>query len=237
MSIFAVLACLGLLQTLFAFSLVKSSWIRLCLSLLVAGTCFAIHPLVLNINFLRFEQFISSDAAVFMIASVIFVESAVKGFFNLNENTTPCQSQHFINRALHNSFTYGSMLVRNTPSIMLAFFLIFSLSYSFHHSETTPFRLLAGGIATSLFLFLTLGSLILSLSFKADKIRTVVFNLLFIQLVLAIALPLLSDGSGSLPTLYDESIHLQSVATGITMLSVTLSGFLFYYFTNKKAHA
>lgn len=206
------------------------------LSLLVAGACFSIHPWVLNINYLRFEQFVHSDAAVFFISSVIFIESAVKGIFSLNEKTTPCQSRHWINRLLHSFFIYGGTLVRNTPSLMLGFFLFFSLSYCFHYSETTPFKLIATGIAGGLFLFLIIGSLALRFLLKGEQLRTAVFNLLFIQLVLAITLPLLGNDNNTLPVLYHKSINMQSALTGISMLAVALAGFVIYHFTNKRTN-
>lgn len=236
MSIFAVIACLGLLQTLFVFSLVRNGWVRLLLGLLVGFACFAIHPWVLKVNYLRFDQFLHSDAALFFITSVLFIESIVKGIFNLNEKAS-CKSHHWINKSLHACFIYGSSLVSNAPSLMLGFFLFFSLSYCFHHSETTPFSIIAGSIATGLFLLLIFGTFILRLLLKEEQLRATVFKLLFIQLILAISLPLLNSGTNTLPLLYSDSIYVQSLATGVSMLIVTLVGLAIYHFTHNRTRA
>lgn len=214
------------MQTLFAISCLRGAWMRALYCLLLGGVCFGIHPWVLDVNFIRMNQFLESDAALFLMASGLFLESVLKAFFYLHNDEYPPRSRHWVNRWIHRLSQQTGQFIRNTPSFMMVFFLFYTQSFFFHNIESIPFHWMAGIMAFSLFIFLFSGSFILWKTKTHERLCESEFNLLFIQFVLSIALPLMKDGMVSGPHMYNATIYFQALITIVSLLAVIVIGYI-----------
>ena len=187
--------------------------------------CYAMHPYVLELNYIRVSQYLQSNSALFLMASVLFIESNLKSLSFLPKSPALLWSTHWINRGIHLQSRWLQLLVRNMPSMMMVFFIFYTQSYLFHHLEAISFKRLALIIAASLFALLLAGSQILRKIFGRERLREIQSYLLLIQFIFAITLPLMKEGLTSPPDLHDVGIYVQTLVILGGMLAFILTSF------------
>ncbi len=218
MNILYILAGLGILQTLFALSHMKRTTGRFMSAAMLVALCYAMYPYVLELNYIRVSHYLQSDSALFLMASVLFIESNLKSLSFLPGNPSMPWSTHWINRGIRLLSRWLQLLIRNMPSVMMIFFIFYTQSYLFHHVEAFSFQRLALVITTSLLALLLAGSFVLRLIFGRGRLREIHSYLLLVQLIVAISLPLMNESLTSPPDLYDAGIYVLTLLTAGGML-------------------
>lgn len=206
-----ILAGLGILQTLFALSHMKRRTGRIMSVALLVALCYIMYPYVLELNYIRVSHFLQSDSALFLIASVLFIESNLKSLGFIPGNPSMPWSTHWINRVIRLLSRWLQLLIRNMPSLSMIFFIFYTQSYLFHHVEAVSFQKLAQIITASLLTLLLAGSVVLRLIFGRGRLREIQSYLLLIQFIVALTLPLMNESLTSPPDLYDAGIYVQTV--------------------------
>lgn len=206
-----ILAGLGILQTLFALSHMNRRTGRIMSVALLVALCYIMYPYVLELNYIRVSHFLQTDSALFLMSSVLFIESNLKSLSFLPGNPSPPWSTHWINHGIRLLSRWLQLLVRNMPSVMMIFFVFYTQSYLFHHMEAISFQRLALVMTTSLLALLLAGSVVLRLIFGRGQLREIQSYLLLIQFIVAVTLPLMNESLTSPPDLYDAGIYVQTI--------------------------
>lgn len=230
-------ALFGTLQTVFALTdLPRFRWVVLyCLGLGVL--CVEFRPWVEQVNFIHLNTLLKSDSAIFSIASFLFLEAVLKAYLYVNGNGPPRKpGRHWILRTMRSGGIVGKRILQHTPSLVMVFSLFYVQAYFFHTSQDISFEHLSLIIAVIWVLTLLIAVGVLQRWVQRYSCEAMEYRLLFIQLIMAITLPLFVGRSGApVPIFHGSSIYIQfAVTTGIIAFTA-LGGFLFYLFHNKRS--
>ena len=230
-------ALFGTLQTVFALAdLPRFRWVALyCLGL--GMLCVWFRPWVEQVNFIHLNTLLKSDSAVFSIASFLFLEAVMKAYLYVSDNGPPRKSgRHWILRTMRSGGIVGKRILQHTPSLVMVFSLFYVQAYFFHTSQDISFERLSLLIAAIWVLTLLIGVGVVQRWIQSDSSEAVEYRLLFIQLILAITLPLFVARSGApVPIFHGSAIYIQFALTAGIIVFAALGGFLFYLFRNKRS--
>lgn len=235
MIVLTALGFLGLLQTLFVVAGLRSRRVLTCLYCALPSLLgYLLHPWVLQSNFNRLTEFLMSDAIAASIASILILEATIKAFCLIDRSSESPQGVHWLQRVLGILPRKAELLLPYMPSFMLLFLLFYGQAWLFHTIEGYPYKTLSVWTALGLFGFSVLGISLLRRFSATPNFDRLSYDLLFLQFVIAIALPLFAQDTLNAPPLYDASIYLQAATTVGGMLMICVIGYLLSQFVKNR---
>ncbi len=218
-----LLYILGLTTTVINFSLLKHWWQAALASLVVCVSLVIMHPYCASIGIAQLQNLLHDRALITNCALFQIVES----FFMI------VLSNKFIVKSL-NSQKLRWAGISLLPSLALIAGNAVILIILFQMISGKSFSLIASVAATCIFIVLMAGRTIVHMSIRSfdSKIKGKIF-ILFLQILLAMFLPLLATGIEiiTIPVHYDL-LFIIIVTGGMTL--VALTGFIVHYFISSK---
>ncbi|MEM1222244.1 MAG: hypothetical protein AAGH40_05730 [Verrucomicrobiota bacterium] len=238
MSILVAIAVIGLLQMLFLAASFRKRRLITTLYCLIPGLLsIFLHPWVAEINFRRLTENLSSDSLSHLIASILILEAAIKALALIDlTNDEPTSTKWF--HRLPN--TIAKAVIRflpYTPSVMFLFFIFYGQAWLFHTVEGASLKTLSLVASVGLSSFLFLAVFLLRAFFHQFSFRSISYDLLFLQLIIAIVFPLLAKGSLGDVANYDSSIYFQAAVTCGLMLAMACMGYVIHQLLKRRTQA
>ena len=238
MLVLAALAFLGLLQSLFVAAGFRGRWKTTCLYCVLPGLLvFAVHHWVLQLNFNRFTDYLMSDAVASGIASLLILEAIVKGFCLIDRSDNSPTGRHWLQRTFNSLANKVEHVLPYCPSLMLIFAIVYGQAWLFHTIEGHSYQTLSLTAAVAINFLFAVGITLLRGLSQQHTFDRINYELLFLQFVIAIALPLFAKDALNTPKLYSSSIYQQAALTCSGMLVICLMGYLTHTFFKKRNHS
>lgn len=229
MLVLSALALLGLLQSLFAAARYRGQWLPTLLYCIVPGLLiYILFPWVEQTNVNQLTDRLTSGTLATSIAALLILEAALKIICLIDRGDEAPQSMHCIQRSLRSLTKQGELVLRHSPSITFLFFLFYGQAWVFHTIEGISFKSLSICLCVGFSTIFTLSTLLIRKVSTSRYFDATTYDLQFIQFVIAVGLPLLTKESHTAPMVYDNSIYLQAVSTGVVMLITSTLGYTAY---------
>lgn len=222
MDILIAVIFFGVLQTVCTVSQHRWRWAGLSAGLLGAFVCYALHPWVSQINYERLNTALASPGAVSALAAVLLIEALAKVLERFHEPRAPTEGGNVWFSVRRVTINASCALLRFLPPISLLFAVFYAQAYAFHTIERLPFARLSLLIAASFALLVALGSLALRRAVCAETRELLEYRLLFLQLVVALVLPVVGRLGYSTPIYHGYGIYLSFA--GFVTLAALLAG-------------
>jgi|GEM_PF-4089798 len=226
MDILSAVIFFGCLQTVSTISHHHWKWMG-CLTAIAGGClCYLIHPWVAGINFARLNEALATPEASSLLATLLFVEASAKVLERFHEPGNALEGAHIWFRVQRRMLDILCGLIRYMPPFSLLFSLFYAQLYAFYASENIPFARLSLMIAAGFALIIAAGSLAMRLWVSNEERRLVEYRLLFLQLILALSLPVAGRWGASVPLFHEEGLYLRFAELAGIILAVALMGYM-----------
>lgn len=233
MDILVAVIFFGVLQTVCTVSQHRWSGAGPAIGLIGGAFCYAIHPWVAQINFARLNAALATPAAVSTLAALLLVEAAAKVLERFHERHAPAEGRHrwfVLRRAL---LDHSCTVLRFLPPLSLFFAVFYAQAYAFHTVERLSFPRLSLALAALFALVVSLGSLASRRAVTRETRALLEYRLLFLQLVVALLLPVIGRLGQSVPLYHGYGIYLSFA--GFLALAALLAG-LGFLVTQRLLH-
>jgi len=233
MDILVAVIFFGVLQTVCTVSQHRWKGTGPAVGLLGALVGYAIHPWVALINFERLNAALATSGAVSALSALLLIEALAKVLERFHEPHAPAEGRHAwfaFRRALLDA---SCALLRFLPPLSLFFAVFYAQAYAFHTIERLSFDRLSLLIAASFAVLIAVGSLALRRAVEPETRALLEYRLLFLQLVVALVLPVVGRLGQSVPLYHGYGIYLSFA--GFLALSALLAG-LGFLVTRRLLH-
>jgi len=230
MDILITVAFFGWLQTISTISHHRWKWMGLVMALIGGGLCYAMHPWVAGFNFARINEVLATPAGLTSLATLLFIEASLKGLERFHEPQThghqPFRSGWHRAQSLWVVGIAGC--IRYSPPLTLVFAVFYAQLFAFHEIESLSFSSISLRVAAAFAALIGIGSYALRFRVSDETRRLLEYRLLFLQLTVALLLPVTGRIGRSVPIFHGPDIYLRfGVFMGI-LLFVFLVGYAGY---------
>lgn len=226
MHILLILSAFGLLQTLVAVATCQYGWRQAAgLCLLPAVVLLAIQGWVSQINFVHLTENLTRQDITAGLASLLLLESMVKAYCLIDKDEHDSAGPHRLRKHMTNVVRWVEALIPRLPSVMFLFALVYGQSWLFHHVNGVSFLSLSLLLASGTGGFLALASWLLRKGGSAAKWESSEADILFLQFVAALVLPLTTHGALDIRPFHSSSVYIHAATTTVACAMIAVIGF------------
>lgn len=232
MLLLCAIALLGLIQACFVAADLHKQWRLAGLYCLLPGLLvYGLSAEVERVSFNRLTEILLSESIAFYMAALMVLESLMRAasliFRCAQESTSGERARTSFPASCTGLFL---PILPHLPPLSLLLFVFYGQAWLFHAVEGFSFKWLSLVMAIGLSAILLASVLFLRPGRNHESFKGTVYDLLFLQLVIAVSFPLMVREGPAIPPFYDAGIYFRAASTLCLMLFFGLLGYGLYQF-------
>lgn len=238
MYIIMTIALLGFVQTALIMPRMRGFVLPIALYSLFSGSLvYFLHPWVQAVSFNQLTEFLLSEFAVFYISFLLALECFIKGLVLLIQSPRRvCPYNNSVTGAVYLWRQSKALFIKvcpYVPALPFLLFVFYGQAWVFHSTERIAFSTLSFLISlgvTSIFI----GSTFLFKQAQSYQLERTAYDLLFLQLILAVVLPTIASGKYLFSNEFEIGTLIHTISTLGVMLVCIIMGYVLNSFLKYK---